>query len=42
MRNPFLRAVEQTLGDRYSDRMRVIYEVLIDYFVKTMEEGYAK
>lgn len=42
MKTPFLRAVEETLGDRYSDRMRVIYEVLIDYFIKTMEEGYEK
>lgn len=42
MKLPFLKAVEETLGDRYSDRMRVIYEVLIDYFVKTMEEGYEK
>lgn len=40
MKTPFLRAVEQTLGDRYSDRMRVIYEVLIDYFIKAMSEGY--
>lgn len=40
MRTPFLRAVEQTLGDRYSDRMRTIYEVLIDYFIKAMTEGY--
>lgn len=41
MKTPFLKAVEQTLGDRYSDRMRVIYEVLIDYFIKAMTEGYA-
>lgn len=40
MRNPFLRAVEQTLGDRYSDRMRTIYETLIDYFIKALAEGY--
>lgn len=40
MRDPFLKAIEQTLGDRYSDRMRSIYEVFIDYFVKTMVEGY--
>lgn len=40
IRNPFLKAVEQTLGDRYSDRMRTIYEVLIDYFIKAMLEGY--
>jgi len=40
MRNPFLRAIEQTLGDRYSDRMRNIYETFIDYVIKAMVEGY--
>jgi hypothetical protein len=40
MRNPFLRAIEQTLGDRYSDRMRSIYETFIDYVIKAMVEGY--
>lgn len=41
MRDPFLKAVENTLGDRYTDRMRNIYEIFIDYFIKTMKEGYA-
>ncbi len=41
MRQPFLRAVEQTLGDRYSDRMRSIYEVFVDYLIKAMLEGYS-
>lgn len=41
MRNPFLKAVEQTLGDRYTDRMRNIYEQFIDYVIKTMIEGYS-
>ena len=40
LRGPFLKAVEETLGDRYTDRMRNIYEVFIDYMVKTMKEGY--
>lgn len=40
IRNPFLKAVEQTLGDRYTDRMRNIYEVYIDYVIKTLIEGY--
>ncbi len=40
MRQPFLKAVGQTLGDRYSDRMRTIYEVLVDYLIKAMLEGY--
>jgi hypothetical protein len=41
MRDPFLKAIEQTLGDRYSDAMRTIYEVFIDYLIKTMVEGYS-
>lgn len=40
MRDPFLKSIEQTLGDRYSDRMRTIYEILIDYLIKAMIEGY--
>jgi hypothetical protein len=40
MRDPFLKSIEQTLGDRYSDRMKNIYEIFIDYLVKTMVEGY--
>jgi hypothetical protein len=40
MRNPFLKAVEQILGDRYSDRMRNIYEILIEYLLKALLEGY--
>ncbi len=41
IREPFLKAVEETLGsDRYTDRMRTIYETFIDYIIKTMKEGY--
>jgi hypothetical protein len=40
MRTPFLKALEQTLGDRYSDAMQTIYESFIDYYLKTMTEGY--
>jgi hemoglobin-like flavoprotein len=40
IKDPFLKAVEETLGDRYSDRMRTIYEVYIDYVIKAMVEGY--
>jgi hemoglobin-like flavoprotein len=40
IKTPFLKSVEETLGDRYSDRMRNIYEVFIDYVIKTMIEGY--
>lgn len=40
IRDPFLKSVEQTLGDRYSDRMRNIYEGFIDYLLKAIKEGY--
>ena len=40
MRDPFLRSVEQTLGDRYSDRMRTIYEGFIEYLLRAIKEGY--
>ena len=40
LKEPFLKAVEETLGDRYTDRMRTIYETYIDYVVKTLKEGY--
>ena len=40
MRDPFLKSVEQTLGDRYSDRMRTIYEGFIDYLIRALKEGY--
>jgi hypothetical protein len=41
MRDPFLKAVDQTLGDRFTDRIRNIYEIFIDYVIKTLIEGYA-
>ncbi len=40
MKAPFLKAVEETLGDRYTDRMRNIYEVFFDYIIKTIKQGY--
>jgi len=40
MRDPFLKSVEQTLGDRYSDRMRTIYEGFIEYLLRAIKEGY--
>ena len=40
IREPFLSAVEQTLGDRYSDRMRHIYEAFIDYLLNEIKAGY--
>ena len=40
MKDPFLKAVEQSLGERYSDRMRNIYEVFAEYLVKAIAEGY--
>jgi hypothetical protein len=41
MRDPFLKACDQTLGDRFTDRIRNIYEIYIDYVIKTLIEGYA-
>ena len=40
IRGPFLLSVEQTLGDRYSERIRAIYECFIDYMLRTIKEGY--
>ena len=40
IREPFLSAVEQTLGDRYTDHMRHIYEAFIDYLLKEIKDGY--
>ena len=40
IREPFLSSVEQTLGDRYSDHMRHIYEVFVDYLIKEIADGY--
>ncbi|RNA29630.1 neuroglobin-like [Brachionus plicatilis] len=40
LRGPLLKSIEQTLGDRYTDRMRNIYEIFIDYYLKTLAEGY--
>lgn len=40
IKDPFLQAVEQILGDRYSDRIRTIYETAIDYILKTLVDGF--
>jgi len=40
IREPFLRAVEFILGDRYTDRMKTIYQTYIEYLIRTMIEGY--
>ena len=40
IREPFLSAVEQTLGDRYTDHMRHIYEAFIDYLLREIKDGY--
>jgi hypothetical protein len=40
MKGPFLHAIESVLGERYSDRMRVIYETVTEYIIKTIMEGF--
>jgi hemoglobin-like flavoprotein len=40
IKTPFLKAVDETLGDRFTDRMRTIYETFMDYVIKTIKTGY--
>jgi hypothetical protein len=40
IREPFLTSIEKTLGDRYTDRMKKIYEAFIEYLIKTLIEGF--
>lgn len=37
---PFLNAVEQTLGDRYTENVDGIYRVTIKFIIETLIEGY--
>lgn len=37
---PFLSAVQETLGDRYTDNMANIYELTIKYILETVAQGY--
>lgn len=38
--NPFLAAVEQTLGDRYTENVEGIYKVTIKFVIETLIAGY--
>ena len=40
IREPFLTAVQQTLGERYTDHIRHIYEAFIDYLIREIVDGY--
>lgn len=37
---PFLKAVEQTLGDRYTPNVENIYKVTIKLIIQTLVDGY--
>lgn len=39
---PFLAAVSQTLGDRYTDNVEGIYKITIKFIIETLVEGYEK
>ncbi|CAH1187664.1 unnamed protein product [Phyllotreta striolata] len=37
---PFLEAVEQTLGDRYTENVENIYKITIKFIIETLIKGY--
>lgn len=37
---PFLAAVQETLGDRYTDNMENIYKITIRYILDTVVKGF--
>ncbi|KAL0280695.1 UNVERIFIED_CONTAM: hypothetical protein PYX00_001914 [Menopon gallinae] len=37
---PFLQAVEQTLGDRYTENIENIYKMTIKLIIETLIQGY--
>lgn len=39
---PFLTAVKQTLGDRYTENIESIYKITIKLIIETLIEGYEK
>lgn len=39
---PFLEAVEETLGDRYTENMASIYTITIKFILETLIQGYEK
>ncbi|KAI4463446.1 hypothetical protein MML48_4g00011529 [Holotrichia oblita] len=38
--SPFLEAVKQTLGDRYTENVENIYNITIKFIIKTLIEGF--
>lgn len=38
----FLKAVEQTLGDRYTENVSAIYKIVIKLIIQTLIDGYEK
>lgn len=39
---PFLAAVSQTLGDRYTENVESIYKITIKFIIETLVDGYQK
>lgn len=37
---PFLQAVEQTLGERYTANVEGIYKITIKFIIETLIEGF--
>jgi hypothetical protein len=37
---PFLEAVQMTLGDRYTENVESIYKVTIKFIIETLVRGY--
>jgi hypothetical protein len=37
---PFLEAVQMTLGDRYTENVENIYKVTIKFIIETLVRGY--
>ncbi|CAK9291440.1 unnamed protein product [Gordionus sp. m RMFG-2023] len=37
---PFLEAVKETLGDRFTNNMETIYKITIKYILTTLVKGY--
>ncbi|XP_069118263.1 neuroglobin-like isoform X2 [Argopecten irradians] len=40
IREPFIEAVKITLGDRYTEYMSNVYEITIDFILKSLEDGF--
>ncbi|CAG0891536.1 unnamed protein product [Darwinula stevensoni] len=42
IKEPFLYAVRETLQERYTTNIEVIYKITIDFIIDTLVEGYEK